>query len=121
MNIKKIMIIDDDIEFLNELKEFLQLNDFQVDAFSNGLEAFEEITVKKPDLILLDLKMNPLSGIQIAILIRLSPKIKNIPIIIISSYNNDDQMKESLKQLNIEGYLPKTSSPDEILNKINSV
>ena len=61
-----IMIVDDNVELLEELENLLKLGGYDVIAISDGTKVFETALKNKPDLILLDLKMSPKSGFQIA-------------------------------------------------------
>ncbi len=79
---KKILIVDDDIHYLNMLKEFLSKENFKIRTASNGYEALDQIEKEKPDIVLTDIIMPDKEGIQVIRELRL--KDKNIPIFAMS-------------------------------------
>ena len=64
-NNKRIMIIDDDKDITNLFSIFLEYNGYIVDAYTNPLEAFNNIRKNSHDLILLDLKMPKMDGMTL--------------------------------------------------------
>ena len=59
---KKIMVIDDDIDITNLFKIFLESTGYNVDAYTNPLDAFHNFRKNSHDLIILDLKMPKMDG-----------------------------------------------------------
>ncbi len=62
---KKIMIIDDDVDITNLFAIFLEYNGYIVDAYTNPIEAFNNIRKNSHDLIILDLKMPKMDGMKL--------------------------------------------------------
>ena len=83
---KRIMIIDDDKEFLDELTEVLNLSGYEVFPFTDGQIALDQITEHVTDIILLDLKMEGINGFQVANKVMHSSNIKDIPIIAMTGF-----------------------------------
>jgi len=83
---KKILIVDDDAEFLSELSESLRLYGFQVIDINDPSCALELARLEKPDLILLDMKMPKTSGAQIAYELKSAEELKKIPVMAMSAY-----------------------------------
>src|SRR5882672_1880870 len=82
----KILIIDDDVELLEEMKEGLTFYNYDVDVVADSGVAVEKVCQVKPNLILLDLKMKPKNGFQIANELQLSSSSSSIPIIAVTGY-----------------------------------
>ncbi len=93
---KKVMIVDDDEVFVEELKELLILCGYNTFAFSDGLNAFSSLRSINPDIILLDLKMKGINGLQFADRLRDSSGAKNIPIIAMTGFNMGKQYSNLL-------------------------
>ena len=66
MRKKRVMIVDDDKEFLEELQETLFLNGYEVIKVNDPHQVLDSAGNNKPDIILLDLKMDHFSGFEIA-------------------------------------------------------
>lgn len=117
MNPIKIIIADDHTLFINGLR--LLLNEEPrievIDVANDGKELLDVLTTTKPDLILLDINMPVLNGLDAAKYIKRSyPAIK---LIILSTYN-EDHLVDKAKEAGVNGYLLKNSSKDELLQTI---
>lgn len=121
MTKKKIMIIDDDIEFLGEITETLKENSCEVESFSDGNEALKRINELIPDVVLLDLKMKNLSGFQIADLLKSSSEFIHAPIIAMTGYYTRDEDSMLMSVCGIEKYLLKPFNVDKLMEEIEKV
>ncbi len=111
---KKILIIDDEQEICEMLYTFLVPHNYKVFLAFNGqmgLEYFEEI---RPDIVLLDLKMPDIDGLEVLKIIR---KVSNVPVIIITG-NPQDVSEIHLADLDIEGFIEKPISLQAVLNSL---
>lgn len=79
---KKILIIEDDRNLLNELREFLGNRGYEVISIDNFLKAIEEALDLKPDLVILDINLPGISGFDIC---RSLKEKSNIPILMLTS------------------------------------
>ena len=112
--VKKILIIDDEQETCEMLYSFLIPHNYKVFLAFNGqmgLEYFEEI---KPDIVLLDLKMPDIDGVEVLKIIR---KVSEIPVVIITGHPQD-VYEIHLADLKIEGYIEKPISLQAVLNTL---
>ena len=100
-NRKRILIIDDDPDINNLFKIFLEHDGFQVDSYTNPLDALYYFKKSKYDLVLLDLKMPQIDGI--AMFQALKNKDENVTICLITAdISYLEQLKEKIP--NIEKY-----------------
>ncbi|GIW66738.1 MAG: hypothetical protein KatS3mg095_0636 [Candidatus Parcubacteria bacterium] len=118
-----ILIIDDSDEFREILKIKLTLEKFEIIEAKNGNEALELLKTQKPDIILLDLLMPGMSGIDVYLAIKSNPEIKDLKIIFLTSMDIiDDEITKNNQQISEEllkvPYINKTKSLDEIVEKI---
>lgn len=119
MTEKKIMIVDDDKLFLEELKDLLASCGYNIAAFSDSRRAFSAISAVKPDVILLDLKMDGISGLQFVDKIRCSSLFQNIPIIVMTGFNiNCQEYPYTLDSYSIDKCLRK---PFHILDLVAAI
>ena len=114
----KILIIEDEESLRNTLKLSLELEKYVVEVLSNGINAFETVKQFNPDLILLDIMMPIISGVDVYKNLR--DKNRNVPIIFLTAKNNVYDKIEGLK-LGAEDYITKPFDLEELLLRINIV
>jgi len=117
---KKIMIVDDDKEFLEELKETLNLSGYDTVGFSDGVSALEMIRKIKPDLIMLDLKMSQKNGFQVAYELKHLPDVR-VPIITMSAFFTEREYTRLMDVCGIQTCLIKPFNPLEAISKIEEI
>jgi CheY-like chemotaxis protein len=117
---KRILVIDDDLEFLQELKETLHLSGYEVDAVNKSVNAVSFAVDRKPDLILLDLRMDGLTGFEVAKELRGKPQTARIPIIAMSGYFNESQDCTLLDFFQLRDCLQKPFNPLDVISHIEN-
>lgn len=90
MAAKRVFIVDDDKEFLDELNEVLVLSGYEMTAVNDAVAAAETARKVRPDVILLDIKMPGKSGFQIAAEMRSFAELQNIPILAMSAFLKEE-------------------------------
>lgn len=113
---RKILIIEDQQSIAELEKDYLEINNFQVDIKNNGREGLELALNKDYDLILLDLMLPDIDGFEICKKIR---KEKNIPILIISARGEDIDKIRGLG-LGADDYISKPFSPNELVARVKA-
>src|SRR5476651_109785 len=113
-----IMIVDDNVELLEELENLLKLGGYDVIAISDGSKVFDIASQNKPDLILLDLKMSPKSGFQIADEARNSVLLKGTPVIAMTGFFTEKQHFLMMKLCGIRTSILKPFRPLNLITKI---
>lgn len=108
----KLLIVDDEINFLNSIAERLEIRDFDVVKATNGAEAISASNTKKFDIALLDLKMPGMDGKQVLEIIK--KEHKYIEVIILTGHGSLESAVECTK-LGAFGYLPKPYELDKLL------
>lgn len=113
----KILLIDDDIELTELLTELLSLEGFEVKVVHNGQDGLNELEANRYDLILLDVMMPVLNGIET--LKRIRQKY-TLPILMLSA--RDDQIDRILGlELGADDYLPKPFNDRELIARIRAI
>jgi DNA-binding response OmpR family regulator len=117
MDKKRVMIIDDDKEFLEELKDMLELSGYELVAVNDSGTAVEAAKKIKPAVVLLDLKMPQKNGFQIANELRYFSELARIPIIAMSAFYKDSY-KPLLEMCGIKKCLIKPFQPLDVISEI---
>lgn len=117
----KVMIIDDDREFGDELAILLQHAGYEVETFVDGVSAFNDIQRVKPAVVILDLKMDKLNGKQVAWYLRLFQNTATIPIIGISGYEKNGEPRQIALACGMDDFLKKPFSPVDIITRIEQL
>jgi two-component system chemotaxis response regulator CheY len=90
-------IIDDDEEMIRAVRLMLQLLDLKVDAYRDARSAARQLlSGKKPDLIVLDINMPEVTGIDMLEFVRMREELRSIPVVMLSSETTDLQVDEAL-------------------------
>jgi len=122
-NLNVLLIEDDTIEVmkLNRTISKLQLNHTIIEA-NNGDDALKILNQNEglPDIILLDLNMPKINGIEFLSILKKDEKLKHIPTIILTTSNNKNDLHECYK-IGISGYVLKPLKYDEYVSKVEKV
>lgn len=111
----KLLLVDDEVKFLDSIAERLVLRGFDVTKAYNGTEAIEAARNRKYDLALLDLKMPGLDGTKVLKILK--EEHKYIEVIILTGHGSLESAVECTK-LGAFGYLPKPYELDKLLDKL---
>lgn len=96
MPTQSILIVDDEIQNFDVIDGFLRTLNYQLYYASNGHEALEMLPVLKPDLMLLDVMMPSLSGIETCQQVRAMPKFEALPIIMVTALTSKNDLAKCL-------------------------
>jgi DNA-binding response OmpR family regulator len=116
----KILIIDDDIQTTKLLEGIVALNGHQSVSVNNSTIAVEVANSTSPDLILLDIMMPGISGIELCKIFQSTSKLKRIPIIIVSALNDMGSKKDAFNA-GAKDFLTKPVYPKDLKNKIEAL
>ncbi len=115
----KVLIADDQELIRDSLKIMIQDGTIEVTAtVCDGLEALEEISRRKPDVVLLDIRMGGMDGI--ACLKRIKDRWSEIPVIMLTTFDDEAYIFDSLRY-GANGYLLKDISPKDLREAIKTV
>lgn len=111
----KILVVDDDPDFLETIKYDLEKNGYQVALATSGEEGMKKIRSESPDLILLDIKMPRMDGYTFVRQLKKDEASSKIPVIVLTSY---EPMKEIFEQEGICDYFVKSVNTDSLFQTI---
>jgi len=113
----RVLIVDDEERIVNFLRSKLKASGYEVLTASNGLEGLEQAQAQEPDLIVLDLLMPKMDGLEMLKELR---SFSAVPVIILTAKGADTDRIKGL-QLGADDYLPKPFNPDELVARIEAV
>lgn len=116
---KKILVVDDEIEIRQLIKDFLARENFKADLASGGKEALDKLSANPEafELVILDIMMPEIDGIEVLKILR---KTSNIPVIFLSSKNEEIDKILGL-ELGADDYITKPFNPREMIARIKAV
>jgi DNA-binding response OmpR family regulator len=115
---RTVFVIDDEVDFLNSIREFLENDQFEVICFQSGEDLFQTQQTPQHCLYLVDWNLPGINGCEIIKKIRRRDKIS--PIFIISGNNKHEQILEGLKS-GADDYITKPFDSEVLLLKIKAV
>ncbi|HEV2582633.1 MAG TPA: response regulator transcription factor [Ktedonobacteraceae bacterium] len=110
----RILVVDDEIEIVRALYRSLDKHGFEVFTASSGEEALESIALHRPDLMVLDLGLPGMSGLEVCRRVRAQ---SNLPIIVLS-VKDTERDKVMALDLGADDYVSKPFGMDEVLARI---
>ena len=118
---RKLLIAEDDFFIRDIYGKVFSLSGYDVQVAVDGMDAFEKIKATQYDMILLDIMMPRMTGIDVLKNVRaLSTPSKSIPIFIITNLGQQNVIEEAFK-LGMDGYILKSQvSPQQIVDEINN-
>lgn len=117
---KEILVIDDSWTTLVLLEWFLNYHGYKTTIVLDVEDALKSLETQTPDLILLDIQMPKISGYDFLKEYGKTKKISNIPILIISAYDDTSTIKTG-KKLGAAGFVPKPFKLDQLLEKVQEL
>ena len=115
-----VMVVDDSVTVRKVTSRFLEREGFIVITAKDGAEALLLLQDHIPDVMLLDIEMPRMDGFEVAKNIRTSSRLKDIPIIMITS-RTGDKHRERAFSLGVNKYMGKPYQEDLLLNNINEL
>ena len=116
----KILIIDDDVQTTKLLEGIVMLNGHEAVSVHNSMNAVEVANSITPDLILLDIMMPGINGIELCKIFHSTSTLKHIPVIIVSALDDVGSKKDAINA-GAKDFLVKPVFPKVLTNKIDAL
>jgi two-component system chemotaxis sensor kinase CheA len=118
---KKLLIAEDDFFIRDIYSKVFSLAGYEVQVAVDGMDALEKIKLQTYDMILLDIMMPRMTGIDVLKSIRaMEPPVKDVPVFIITNLGQQNVIEEAFK-MGMDGYIIKSQvTPQQIVNEINT-
>ena len=117
MPIQKILLVDDSKTELHALSEMLTKRGYQVRTAENGEDAWRRLQEEKPDLILMDVVMPHMTGVEACRAIRSAEATRHIPIILVTTKGDGDSVETGFAS-GCTDYVTKPINGPELLSKL---
>lgn len=122
---KKILLVDDDPDFVEGARMVLEKSDFEVVTASSGKECLERIKMEKPDLIILDIMMPKKSGFEVCKELKSNIEYNRIPVVMLTALKQklprtSYSIAEGL-ELEAEDYLEKPIEPKVLVSRLKKI
>lgn len=115
----KILILDDDMDLLSVVKSLLKKRGYDVWAFANWQKAWENIKKNKPNLILLDVFLKGMDGMDVCKKLKSTSSTRHIPIIMFSSFPNIAE--SAIDEFGADEFIAKPFEMNDMISKIREV
>jgi DNA-binding response OmpR family regulator len=116
----RLLVVEDEPALAKVLQMRLQIDGFEVEIAGDGAEAMTMIAKRRPDLVVCDLMMPVMDGIEVTRAIKGDPKLKTIPILILTALRSAKEMAQ-LEQLGADALLNKPYDGKELTARIREL
>jgi CheY-like chemotaxis protein len=112
-----VMVVDDDANIRAILRYRFEKEHYIVQVATDGLDALRQVRDRRPDLIILDLMMPEMDGIQLLSHLRSSPQTERIPVVILTALGAD-AYGDKTRELGAAGVVTKPFSPRHLVQEV---
>ena len=116
----RIFVVEDDADIAELVAHHLRREGFEIEVFHSGSDVMEQVRQQPPDLVVLDLMLPGLSGLEICRMMRAEAVIATVPIIMLTARAEEEDRVHGL-ELGADDYLTKPFSPRELIARIRAV
>jgi DNA-binding response OmpR family regulator len=117
---KKILVADDEPDFVELISMRLEVNGFKVVAAKDGQEAIDKTKKENPDLLILDLMMPKLDGFEVCRMLKFDDNFRDLPIIVLSALDQQQDREKAIKA-GADEYFIKPFDLSLLLTKIRNL
>lgn len=91
----RVLVVDDDPRLLQIVAMYLSIEGYEVATARDGSEGLDEITTKRPDLVILDVMMPGMDGLEACRRIRDNPDTADVPVLMFSALSGDEDVEKA--------------------------
>lgn len=110
----RILAVDDEPNIVRLIQVNLERQGYQVETATNGRQALDKIRANRPDLLVSDVMMPEMDGLELVKNIRIDPTLESLPIIMLTAKTQDADVMKGY-QYGADMYLTKPFNPQELL------
>jgi CheY-like chemotaxis protein len=116
----KILVVDDDKTTRKLLSLYLKAKGYEIVTAENGLDALEKLGVENINLVVSDMNMPYMDGIELTKNIRADENLKNLPVIMVTT-EADDEEKKKAHDAGVDDYLVKPANAEQISDSVKKI
>lgn len=113
----KVMIVEDNELNMKLFNDLLQAKGYETLPMRNGHEALDALKTERPDLIIMDIQLPEISGLEVTRRIKQDEELKNIPVIAVTAFAMKGD-EERIREGGCEGYLSKPISVGQFIETV---
>jgi len=117
---RKIYVVEDENDIADIVKHYLKNAGYNVELFEDGEKALRRIHVSAPDMLLLDLMLPGMDGLEMCRLLRSEPATKKLPIIMLTAKGEETDKIVGL-EMGADDYVTKPFSPKELVARVKAL
>ena len=115
-----VLLVDDDPVILKLLQVNFEMEGYKVSCANDGVEGLEKARAERPDIVLLDIMMPRMDGLEVTKALKGDPETKDIPIILLSAKAQASDIQAG-KDMGADDYLTKPFDPLELLERVGEL
>jgi len=119
-NFKKVLVVDDEPDILEIISYNLIKEGYEILTAKNGIEALDKIDFFKPDVVILDIMMPRMSGVEVCKIVRSKPEYNDILIIFLTALSDESSQIRGL-ETGADDYISKPISPKVLVSRVNAI
>ncbi len=116
---KTVMIVEDNDLNMKLFNDLLRANGYETLPMRNGHEALEKLKETQPDLIIMDIQLPEISGLEVTRIIKQNERLRDIPVIAVTAFAMKGD-EERIRQGGCEGYLSKPISVSTFVETVRT-
>lgn len=117
----RILIVEDDPLMSRMYQKIFTFEGFEVSLAYNGEEGFEKVVQEKPTLVLLDVMMPKMNGIQVLEKIKIDPTTKTIPVVMLTNLAGQQDAERALAKGAVKYIVKSEYEPKQIVNMVKEI
>jgi two-component system alkaline phosphatase synthesis response regulator PhoP len=125
MSGKKILLVDDDADFVEATKLILESKSYDVVVSYDGKEGLKKVQTEEPNLIILDVMMPEMDGYEVCAKLKSDPKYRHIPILLLTAVGESipttSYTKEMGMKIEADDYIPKPVELNELVERVENL
>ncbi len=122
---KKILLVEDDVDFAEAIKLILESKSYNVAVAHDGQEGLKKVETEQPNLIILDVMMPEMDGYEVCAKLKAEPKYGHIPILLLTAVGEamptTTYTREMGMRTEADDYIPKPVEPAELVERVENL